>query len=509
MQDVFICYHPDDFVHAQWIQAQLASVRISCYMLPALVPDGMDVRRKAMQEIHRSRFFVLVFSGQTQTSDFVQEMLRFAIQYDRTVLPFWIEPCEMTESFDFLLSTKQQYKEYEDKNANLQRMIARMRLTSPRERRLRRLLAFFAAAGVVWLAIVFFADRLYALFSYDQLVAFSNIWEWSFFVCLFAFFLCSVLAFAKKIRMYAAGFFLILGTVAILTVVFASLFPHTVFSGSTLQYMCPMDVPRNGITLPTNITVIGDGACRDCRYGQLTIPDGVTAIGAQAFERSGAGIVYVADSVQTIGDAAFRDCRSLTFLQLPAHLEKINNSLCENCLQLSVFNIPKTVKTIGNKAFSGCSGLISLELPDSVTSVGAYAFQGCYGLERLKIGRGLTKIGYGALDGLFYIYEFEVDPENPAFTTDTDGALLSKDGTTLIRYPVILAQTSYTVPQTVTEILDFAFSNSSNLEEVVLPDGLQRIGENAFKDCLNLDLSSMKLPSGAAIVRTGQTEETN
>ena len=42
------------------------------------------------------------------------------------------------------------------------------------------------------------------------------------------------------------------------------------------------------------------------------------------------------------------------------------------------------------------------------------------------------------------------------------------------------------VPDTVREIGDYAFENAGSLQGILLPDGLERIGDNAFHDCREL-----------------------
>ncbi len=72
----------------------------------------------------------------------------------------------------------------------------------------------------------------------------------------------------------------------------------------------------------------------------------------------------------------------------------------------------------------------------------------------------------------------EVSENNPYFCT-IDGVLFDTSVTKLIAYPTARTDTSYTVPDTVTEIGNAAFYNS-NLEEIILPESLVSIGNSAF-----------------------------
>lgn len=55
---------------------------------------------------------------------------------------------------------------------------------------------------------------------------------------------------------------------------------------------------------------------------------------------------------------------------------------------------------------------------------------------------------------------------------------------------------SFTVPEGVTEIGDYAFLGCHNLKRVSLPSTLKRIGVGAFCNCEHLDDSDLKLPNG-------------
>ncbi|MGC9941777.1 MAG: leucine-rich repeat domain-containing protein [Verrucomicrobiota bacterium] len=104
--------------------------------------------------------------------------------------------------------------------------------------------------------------------------------------------------------------------------------------------------------------------------------------------------------------------------------------------------------------------LTSVEIPDSVTNIGDSVFGSCSDLTNII-----------------------VDASNPAYSS-FGGVLFNKSQTTLIQYPEGLDE-SYTVPATVTNIVDYAF-NGSALESVAIPGGVISIGESVFGICVNL-----------------------
>ena len=76
------------------------------------------------------------------------------------------------------------------------------------------------------------------------------------------------------------------------------------------------------------------------------------------------------------------------------------------------------------------------------------------------------------------VERFEVADGSP-YLRAVDGVLYSHDGRRLLAYPIGREDTSFTVPEGVTEIAEAAFSYAS-LREVILPDSLLAVGAEAF-----------------------------
>lgn len=70
--------------------------------------------------------------------------------------------------------------------------------------------------------------------------------------------------------------------------------------------------------------------------------------------------------------------------------------------------------------------------------------------------------------------------ENNQYYSSVDGVLFSKDKTMLISYPIVKENTSYTIPNGVTRIADFAFSGCINLKELNISDSVEYISYSMF-----------------------------
>ena len=189
--------------------------------------------------------------------------------------------------------------------------------------------------------------------------------------------------------------------------------------------------------------------------------------------RSDITSVVIEPGVTSIGLLAFYKCSNLTSITIPSGLTSIGEMAFFNCSALTSVTIPNCVISIGNFAFGSCTGLKSITIPSSVTSIENNIFQDCTRLTNIT-----------------------VDSSNPSFCSES-GVLFNKDKTTLIYYP--RGKTgSYTIPDGVTAIGDYAFYYCSGLTSVTIPSSVTSIGESAFQHCTGL--TSITIPNSVTSI---------
>ena len=245
------------------------------------------------------------------------------------------------------------------------------------------------------------------------------------------------------------------------------------------------------ITIPDSVTEIGGGAFYGCSgLTSITIPDSVTKIGDYAFYGcSGLTSITIPDTVTEIGRSAFSGCRCLTSITIPSNVTKIGGSAFSGCSGLTSITIPDSVTEIGESAFLNCKGLTSITIPNGVTSIEEYAFSGCKGLTSITIPDSVTEIRSCAFLGCRGLKEIEVDADNKNYSSE-DGVLYNKDKTKILDCPK--GKSLITIPDSVTEIGDYAFSGCSGLTSITIPDSVTEIEAFAFSGCTGL--TSITIP---------------
>ena len=238
---------------------------------------------------------------------------------------------------------------------------------------------------------------------------------------------------------------------------------------SSFQYCSTLTT----VIIPNSVTNIGEYAFDECAsLNSITIPESVINIGYNAFLGTAIynnqsnwinGVLYI-DNCLIIAD--WRLCGSL---EIAAGTRLIADNAFRECFDLTEITIPNSVKSIGNGSFAYCSLISSIDIPQNVSCIGVEAFYCCTSLTSINVAE-----------------------ENAYYHSD-NGVLFETGRNSIIQYPAGKMETSYAIPENVTNINNYAFSCCSSLITVSIPNSVTNIGNWAFSHCESL--TSVSIPN--------------
>ena len=201
---------------------------------------------------------------------------------------------------------------------------------------------------------------------------------------------------------------------------------------------------------------------------------------------------------------AFENCRNLTSITLPENLTKIGVSAFYNCTGLTKINIPESVESIGGSAFSGCKGLSSINLSNNIAAIGSYAFSNCTGLTSITIPDMLTAIERSTFDGCTSLKTVTFG-KNSQITSIGYDAFKDCPNITDVYVSNVATWASLSFGSTSTQRphqnakLHFLDENGNEVTELVIPDGVTRIGNSAFRNAIYL--KSITVPNSVTEIQ--------
>ncbi len=236
------------------------------------------------------------------------------------------------------------------------------------------------------------------------------------------------------------------------------------------------------ITINEGITSISDYAFYSLENvgGNCVIPAGVREIGYAAFyETPFDGTLSLPVGLGIIGESAFSECHGLKGnLVIPEGVTVLEYGAFNRTPFSGTLTLPSTLKNIGSAVFYECTGLGGdLVIPEGVENIGQVSFRNL-AITSVSIPSTIENIESPAFFYCENLEEYIVSEDNKYYCSE-DGALFRKDKQVLFAYPS--AKTGiYTVPETVVEISNNAFS-TTDLTRVIIPENVEIVYSNVFQ----------------------------
>ncbi len=227
----------------------------------------------------------------------------------------------------------------------------------------------------------------------------------------------------------------------------------------------------------------------------------IRVISGWAFYNSQITSIKISSSVTIIDGRAFHYCYYLSSVTIPNSVTTIGEDAFLSCNSLISVTFPSSLITIGKSAFSGCSSLTSVTIPNSVTTIGDGAFAGCNRLTSIKVEPGNTK--YDSRDNCNAIIESATNKLIKGCNTTIIPNTVTEIGD--YAFAACYFLTSITIPDSVTTIGYRAFCYCTSLTSIVIPNSVTTIGGYAFEECKNL--TSVTLSSSLMAIGSGTFED--
>lgn len=165
------------------------------------------------------------------------------------------------------------------------------------------------------------------------------------------------------------------------------------------------------------------------------------------------------DNIEKIRSNAFEYCTSLMEVSIPDSVDDIETYAFQKCEHLKKVVLPEGIEAINYGTFKGCTYLNTLKLPESIRYIYGDAFKDCVVLDTVNIPANTEVIKESSFENS--VTKFIVDGDNRKFSSK-GGVLYNKQQTVLLRCPCY-KWGSYTTPDTVKKISQYAFKNANCL----------------------------------------------
>lgn len=279
--------------------------------------------------------------------------------------------------------------------------------------------------------------------------------------------------------------------------------PKNVYAQDTIWMVTAVDVSAfedctdllEVVLIQGNMMDIFPNAFKNCTsLTHMNIPYGVTYISGCAFQgcTSLQILQFPEETLTTINPGAFMGCTRLEYVDLPNSITKIEPQVFEDCTALTTVNFPDSLTSIGLSAFRNCSSLRSAEFPETLTEIGDSAFINCTGMTELVIPTSVKTIGNRAFMNCTGLQDISLNLihrlssiGNRAFMNCTGLQSLSVDAETIGNRAFMNCTSLQSLSLKVGSIDHSAFMNCSGLTSLELP-GIEIIQDSVFQGCSNL-----------------------
>lgn len=249
------------------------------------------------------------------------------------------------------------------------------------------------------------------------------------------------------------------------------------------------------LELPASLKEIGSNAFssnKDLKTVTVVDNSQLESIGTYAFSDNSNLESFTFEgstALKTISQRAFSNDTKLASFKVPANVETIGKAAFAGTFSMKhvTFEAPAKIKKLKEAAFQEATALENIDLPEGLEEIQKDAFNKCTSLTEIGIPSTVTTIDPTSFQQAEKLEKFTVNKNNTVYSS-VDGFLLSKDKKKLVSFPPAKASTYYTLlPPTIETIGAQAFYAINKLENITIPEKVNRIERFAFDQLVNLN----------------------
>lgn len=189
---------------------------------------------------------------------------------------------------------------------------------------------------------------------------------------------------------------------------------------------------------------------------------------------------------------------STSYTNYSTTADVVGEYMFSKCKNLITLILPQGTTMIESFALDGCENLKSISIPSRCEEVKMMAIYGCKRLETVNISESLKKLADTNFNQCPKLIGINVSADNAYFKSN-EGILYTRNGLSLLRYPVGKSDVSFSIPTGITTIGSYAFTHS-NLKNVDIPSSVTTIESCAFEYCNGM--SKIEIPNSVTKIGT-------
>ncbi len=240
----------------------------------------------------------------------------------------------------------------------------------------------------------------------------------------------------------------------------------------------------------------GDRIIQIFRGSDLTeysIPEGVKYLDNVFSTCTNLEKIVIPSTLKEVNGAIFTPLRNLSNIEVNSGNENFysdgkalynyeKTSIIRYYAQDISYTVLDTVTILEESCFDQNTNIRNLVLPDNLVEIKKLAFRSVL-LSNIKLGAKVEKMNGMSIYGIYETTKITIDSANPYFIIEGD-MLFNIDKTKLVK--MLKRKETVDIPNSVTEICNYAFHGDTILKKINIPNSVVKIGMS-FQFCTSIE----------------------